>query len=213
MMPQQRMLWNVILAGGLVVGLVVGECAPVWAGPPTETLKKTIDEVIRILDDPAWKKPEKKQERRKLLEELAGQRFNYTEMAKRALGTEWAKLSPEEQQEFAVNFQTMLVNTYIGRVENYAGEKVQYLKETVDGKYAEVRTKIVRGESVIAIEYRLQKSSEDWRVYDVVVGGTSLIQNYREQFRRIIRKESFAALSEMLRKKSNEIRAPSLPQE
>jgi phospholipid transport system substrate-binding protein len=207
-MPLQQGIWTIVLAGGLLTGEVLGAAAPAWAGPPTEAVRKTVDEVIRILEDPAWKKPDKKEARRKLLEQTIGQRFNYPEMAKRSLGAEWAKRTPEEQKEFAANFQTLLVNTYIGRIEAYAGEKVQYLKELDDGEFAEVQTHVDTGKSVIDINYRLQKNSDDWRVYDVVVEGTSLVQNYREQFKRILRKDSFAGLSKQLRDKSANIRAP-----
>ena len=208
MRRRQIARWAVILAGGMIVGVVMGAAATAWAGPPTEAVRKTIDDVIRIVDDPAWKKPDRKEERRKLLEQLIGQRFNYPEMAKRSLGAEWGKRSPEEQQEFAANFQSLLVKTYIGRIEAYAGEKVQYLKELNDGEYAEIYTHVDNGKSVIDINYRVQKNSEDWRVYDVVVEGTSLVQNYREQFKRILGKESFAELSKQLREKSANIKSP-----
>jgi phospholipid transport system substrate-binding protein len=199
----------VILAGSMAGGGILGSTAlPAWAGPPVDAVKKTVDEVISILEDPAWKKPEKKEERRKLLEQTIAQRFNFAEMAKRSLGAEWAKRTPEEQKEFAANFQTLLSNTYIGRIEAYSGEKVQYKKELNDGEYAEVQTHVDTGKDVIDINYRLQKNSEDWRVYDVVVEGTSLVQNYREQFKRILNKNSFAELSKMLRDKSSNIRAP-----
>lgn len=198
----------VVLAGSLVGGDIGGLTATAWAGPPTEAVRKSVDEVIRILGDPAWKKAEKKEERRKLLEQTIAQRFNFAEMAKRSLGAEWAKRTPDEQKEFAANFQTLLANTYLGRIEAYTGEKVQYLKELNDGEYAEVYTHVDTGKSVIDISYRLQKTSDDWRVYDVVVEGTSLVQNYREQFKRIIRKDSFAELSKQLRDKSAHIRDP-----
>ena len=198
----------VVLAGSLLAGDVLGLAGPVWAGPPTEAVRKTIDEVIHILEDPAWKKPDKKEDRRKLLERTISQRFNYPEMAKRTLGAEWGKRTSEEQKEFSANFQTLLTNTYIGRIEAYSGEKVQYLKELNDGEFAEVYTHVDTGKSMIDISYRLQKNSEEWSVYDVVVEGTSLVQNYREQFKRIIRKDSFADLSKQLRDKSAHIRAP-----
>src|SRR5712692_3734617 len=164
-MRRHAKMLAVVLAGSLIGGDLGGLRAPAWAGPPTDSIRKSVDEVIRILEDPAWKKPEKKEERRKLLEQTIAQRFNFTEMAKRSLGAEWAKRAPEEQKEFAANFQTLLANTYLGRIEAYSGEKVQYLKELNDGEYAEVYTHVDTGKSVIDISYRLQKNSDDWRVY------------------------------------------------
>ncbi|TLY35954.1 MAG: ABC transporter substrate-binding protein [Nitrospirae bacterium] len=195
-----------VMAAVILLGAASADTA--WAGPPTDALKQTIDEVIKILEDPGLKKLDKKKDRRVRLEEVVGHRFNYAEMAKRTLGKEWAKRSPEEQKEFVASFQTLLVNTYIGRIENYSGEKVQYLKETTDGDYAEVKTQIDTGKSIVPIDYKMHNNSGEWRVYDVVVEGTGLVQNYREQFRRIINKESFEALAQQLREKAKGIDAP-----
>ena len=195
-----------VMAAVILLGAASADTA--WARPPTDALKQTIDEVIKILEDPGLKKLDKKKDRRVRLEEVVGHRFNYAEMAKRTLGKEWAKRSPEEQKEFVASFQTLLVNTYIGRIENYSGEKVQYLKETTDGDYAEVKTQIDTGKSIVPIDYKMHNNSGEWRVYDVVVEGTGLVQNYREQFRRIINKESFEALAQQLREKAKGIDAP-----
>ena len=195
-----------VMAAVILLGAASADTA--LAGPPTDALKQTIDEVIKILEDPGLKKLDKKKDRRVRLEEVVGHRFNYAEMAKRTLGKEWAKRSPEEQKEFVASFQTLLVNTYIGRIENYSGEKVQYLKETTDGDYAEVKTQIDTGKSIVPIDYKMHNNSGEWRVYDVVVEGTGLVQNYREQFRRIINKESFEALAQQLREKAKGIDAP-----
>src|SRR5947208_10233770 len=143
-----------LLIGGVLGGGMLGATA--WAGPPTDAVKKSIDEVVGILEDPAWKKPEKKEERRKLLEQTIAQRFNFLEMSRRALGAEWNKRTPEEQKDFAASFQTLLANTYLGRIETYSGgEKVQYLKEIVDGEYADVYTKLDNGKMTVDIMYKM----------------------------------------------------------
>ncbi|TAL11080.1 MAG: hypothetical protein EPO02_05560, partial [Nitrospirae bacterium] len=68
----------VALAGGLAGGGISGLTATAWAGPSTDAVRKSVDEIIHILEDPAWKKPEKKEERRKLLEQTIAQRFDFT---------------------------------------------------------------------------------------------------------------------------------------
>src|SRR5712691_1103838 len=204
-MQRYKTFWAAILIGGLVGGGEFGAMAAV--GPATDAVRKSVDEVVRILEDPAWKKPEKKEERRKLLEQTIAQRFNFLEMSRRALGAEWNKRTPEEQKDFASSFQTLLANTYLGRIENYTGETVQYLKEIVDGEYAEVYTKIDNGKTAVDIIYKMEMTAGDWRVYDVVVEGTGLVQNYREQFKRILRKDSFAELTKQLREKAEHVKA------
>ena len=207
-MRKRSMVRNrTITIGLMIAGLVAGD-GVAWAGQATDALKASVDEVVRILNDPALSKPEKKHERRQVLVDVISKRFNFEEMAKRTVGAEWAKRSPEERREFVESFRTLLSNSYLGRIENYSGEKVHYNKEITDGEHAEVRTEIDTGQSTIPIDYKMENAGGDWRVYDVVVEGTGLVSNYREQFKRILRKESFEALSKTIREKAAVIRAP-----
>jgi len=178
----------------------------VWAGGATDAMKGTIDEVLRIVQDKELRKPAKSEERRKLLEQIVGERFDYSEMSRRALGAPWAKLSDEEKDEFVGLFQTLLVNSYADKVEAYSGEGVEYINERTEKDYAEVRTKVLTGKTEIPLDYRLIFKASVWRVYDVVVDGVSLVSNYRGQFTKILRSGTFADLLDQLRKKSDKIK-------
>src|SRR5260370_35741439 len=112
-MQRCKNFWAALLIGGLVGGGTLGETA--WAGPPTDAVRKSVDEVVRILEDPAWKKPERKEERRKLLEQTIAQRFNFLEMSRRALGAERNKRTPEGRRDFAASFHIRPANTDLGR--------------------------------------------------------------------------------------------------
>ena len=177
-----------------------------WAGGATDAMKGTIDEVLRILQDKNLKQPAKSEERRKLLEQVVGERFDYSEMSRRALGAPWAKLSDKEKEEFVGLFQTLLVNSYADKVEAYSGEGVEYINERTEKDYAEVRTKVLTGKTEIPLDYRLLFKASVWRVYDVVVDGVSLVNNYRGQFTKILRSGTFADLLDQLRKKSDKIK-------
>lgn len=178
------------------------------AGAATEAMKGTIEEVLRILADKDLKQPAKANERRQLLEKVVGERFDYQEMSRRSLGAPWGNMSDKEKQEFVSLFQTLLVNTYADKVEAYSGEGVQYVNERTEKEYAEVRTKVLTGKTEIPLDYRLLNKGSAWRVYDVVVDGVSLVNNYRGQFSKILRNGSYAELIEQLRKKSDKIKAP-----
>src|SRR5436309_14563577 len=104
-MQRYKTFWAAILVGGLVGGGEFGATAGV--GPATEAVRKTVDEVIRILEDPEWKKPEKKEARRKLLEQTIAQRFNFLEMSRRALGAERNRRTPGASKELAASSQTL----------------------------------------------------------------------------------------------------------
>ncbi len=175
---------------------------------PTVVVRGTIDEVIRLVTDEGLKKPDQATHRRELLEETIGQHFDFEEMAKRSLAAHWRNRSEPEHQEFATLFQTLLSKTYAGKIENYSGEKVQYLKERLKDSFAEVQTTIVSNKTEISLDYRLLLKDGNWRVYDVVVDGVSLVKNYRVQFDRIIRDSSYEELVKTLRDKSSDITAP-----
>ncbi len=187
------------------VGLMV---APAYAGAPTDSMRATIDEVLRIIREKELKHPAKSQERRLQLEKVVGARFDYQEMSRRALGAPWNTLSEQERQEFVALFQTLLTNSYADKIETYSGEGVQFLTERTEKDYAEVRTKVLSGKTEIPLDYRLINKSEDWRVYDVVVDGISLVNNYRGQFTKILRASSYSDLVEQLRKKSDRLKSP-----
>lgn len=179
--------------------------APAWAGgTATEAIKGTVNEVIRILSDPAMKKPEKAQERRKLLEKVVGDRFSYEEMGKRTLAAQWQKLDDKARAEFVDLFKRLLTNSYADKVEGYSGEQVHYINERSEGDYAEVRTKVASGKTEIPLDYRLLNKNGEWRVYDVVVDGVSLVNNYRGQFAKIIRTSGYDDLVRQLREKSDQ---------
>jgi phospholipid transport system substrate-binding protein len=194
-----------MLAWLLLLALMPADAS---AGTATEAVRATIDEVLRILGDKDLKQPSRADERRKLLEKTVGARFDYQEMSRRSLGAPWNQLADKDKHEFVDLFRTLLTNTYADRVESYSGEGVQYLNERTEKDYAEVRTKIQSGKTEIPMDYRLINKNSDWRVYDVVVDGVSLVNNYRGQFSKILRTSSYPELVDQLRKKSDKIKSP-----
>lgn len=206
----QRWSWGRVASGvaGLLLLLSGLAAQPAVAGGATEAMKSTIDEVLNIVQDKELKQPGRAEERRKRLEQVVGNRFDYQEMSRRALGAPWNTLSDKDKQEFVGLFQTLLTSSYADKVETYSGEGVQYLNERTEKDFAEVRTKVLTGKTEIPLDYRLLNKGTDWRVYDVVVDGVSLVNNYRGQFSKILRASTFADLLDQLRKKSDKVKAP-----
>jgi phospholipid transport system substrate-binding protein len=191
------------LAFTLILSLAV-LAAGAWAGPSTEAVRGTVDEVIRLLGDPGLKSPAQKQQRRRQIKQTVDRRFDYEEMAKRSLPN-WSQLSAAQRREFVGLFAELLEASYAGKLEKYSGEKVAYQGEQVDGDRAEVRTMLVRKNDRIPINYRLLNKSQ-WLVYDVVIEGVSLVNNYRSQFSRVISESSYPELVRRLRTKVEEQR-------
>ncbi|MEP6957521.1 MAG: ABC transporter substrate-binding protein [Nitrospirota bacterium] len=207
---EQGWNWGRAVSGMACLLLLLGGAVvqPAMAGGATEAMKSTIDEVLKIIQDKELKQPGRAEERRQRLEQVVGNRFDYQEMSRRALGAPWNGLSDQDKQEFVSLFKTLLTNSYSDKVETYSGEGVQYLNERTEKDYAEVRTKVITGKTEIPLDYRLLNKGVDWRVYDVVVDGVSLVSNYRGQFSKILRSSNYADLVDQLRKKSDKIKAP-----
>ncbi len=191
-----------VLTLTLILNLA-GMAGPVLAGPPTEAVRGTVDEVIRILADPALKAPAQKQRRFQMVKQTVDRRFDYEEMAKRSLPN-WNKLSAAQRREFVGLFSELLEASYADKLMKYSGEKVAYQGESLDGDRAEVRTVLLRRNDRIPINYRLLNKSR-WVIYDVVIEGVSLVNNYRSQFTRVISESSYQDLVRRLQIKVDEL--------
>jgi phospholipid transport system substrate-binding protein len=195
-----------VLSGiGVVLVLAVG-VAPMAAGTATAAIKTTIKQMFVILNDEELKAPGRAEERHQQLEKVIGNRIAYDEMAKRSLGPQWAQLNEEERQEFVRLYAQLLRDTYSSRFDRYSDEKVEFLQETLQGDYAEVRTRLTSSKFTLDVDYRMLQRAGDWRVYDIVVDGISLVHSYREQFTKIIRTYSYEELVTKLRQKTGEIK-------
>jgi phospholipid transport system substrate-binding protein len=168
------------------------------AAGPAEQLRNHIDEVVRILDDPALKT--NTEQRRLSVRRVSEGIFDYKDTARRALGRHWAARTSAEQTEFVHLFSDLLDRAYFSKIDQYQGEKVRYAEESIEGQEATVKTRIVtaRG-SEVPVDYRMHLVDGRWRVYDVSIEGVSLVANYRTQFAKIVQTESYEALVQKLR--------------
>lgn len=193
------------IIGTLFVGMFFFISMPVslWAGEPGNLLMETIDKGLSVLKEPSLQGNEKLQERRQRLWQEISPVFNFEEMSKRALGLYWQKRSPDEKKEFVELFTNILKETYIGKTDTYSGEKIVFLGEKQEDSYANVQTKLITSSGTeVSAEYRLLKNTDKWRIYDVIIEGVSLVNNYRSQFYSILSKSPYAKLLDMLKEKN-----------
>ncbi|MEQ1790918.1 MAG: ABC transporter substrate-binding protein [Nitrospiraceae bacterium] len=183
----------------VVLNVTVAFAASGHAESPTEAVRATTTEVFRILEDENLKDPAKRIPRRHMLEEVIASHFDYTEMSKRALAANWTPLTAVERTEFVELFKSFLSDRYAEKIEGYSGEQVHYLSERIEGNYAEVRTELRSSKVEIPMDYRLHVKDGTWHAYDIVVDGVSLVKNYRSQFDKIIRSDSYQELVRRLR--------------
>ncbi|MEE8291143.1 MAG: ABC transporter substrate-binding protein [Candidatus Tectomicrobia bacterium] len=205
------MVWIALSSLLLVGALVVSE-----AGEPQEIIRRTITDVLAILADEQLKAPERCEERREKMRQVVFRYFGFEEMARRALGRHWRKLTPTQQQKFVPLFGTLLERSYISKIEGYGGkaQNIRYLKEKISQGRAQVRTEIPRQRDLdVEVEYRLLQRQHNWTVYDIVIEGVSLVSNYRTQFNKIIRQDSYVALEKKLKLKLEQQESTRCPKQ
>jgi phospholipid transport system substrate-binding protein len=178
---------------------------PALGGPPTDQVKSRVDRVIKILEDPQLKPDARTAERRAAIRLVANELFDFREISQRSLARHWQQRTPAEREEFSRLFGDVLELAYVSKIELYSGEKTQYVGELLDGEYATVRTRIVTKQGTeIPVDYRLLRMGDQWRAYDVLIEGVSLVSNYRSQFNAVIQKSSYEGLVKALRARRDE---------
>lgn len=181
--------------------LVVAACLA-WTAAAAEGPGREVEKALRlgvsILGDPKLGEEARFERLRAAVLPL----FDFPEMARRSLGAHWRRRTPEQREEFTRLFTRLLERTYASRIASYNGQRMHFVREEVDGRFARVDTRIVdRAGRRFDVAYRLHRvgGPGEWRIYDVVIENISLVNNYRAQFSRVINRTSYEALLAKLR--------------
>lgn len=193
-----RALRAVVVAGGLAC-LVGGAPAAAGSSAPRMVIQETVDAVIAVLNDGALDSAQ----RRKRIEQIALERFDFDTMSRLVLGRNWKSLSAPQQEEFQREFRTLLSESYGRRIDRYQQEKVAIVGERSEERGdVTVQTKIVGGQANdLQVDYRLRQKEGSWRVIDVVVEGASLLSNYRSQFAEVMSQGGAETLLKRMRER------------
>jgi len=198
----------VVQGAAFLAPVVQGAAFPASAGGPTDRMKDTTDKIIAIVSDPAFKGPEKAEEKKKSIRAVVDEVIDWEEMSRRSLGIHWQKRTDEEKREFVRLFSLLIEKTYRDKAEDYAGEKVNYVGEKIDGDYAEVESRILTSKNTeIPVNYKMTKKQGKWWVYDIVIEGVSFVNNYRTQFNSILSSSSYPGLVKQLKAKTEKAEA------
>lgn len=199
----KKNLFSVLL---LIFLLIIPPLA--YSAAPSETLKEHINKVLEVLRDPVLKGEPGRKVKREKIRSISEEVFDFTEVSKRSLGQNWNKLNAGQQEEFIKLFKSILETAYADKITSYTDERIIIKEEiTLSEKTVEVPTVIVAKTSEIPINYRLLQEKGRWKVYDVVIEGVSLVNNYRTQFREILANKTPEALLDILRKKVGDARS------
>jgi len=188
-----------------ILMMVVILCAAgALAAEPITEVRTTVDEVLALLRN----KNLPDQERRTQLAEVIRPAFDFEVMSQWVLGTNWRKATPAERQRFTDLFTSLLEETYIGKIDKYTDERVEYVGQKLEGERAEVETLVRTASADIPIRYKVFRKGDRWLVYDVVIEEVSLVRNYRSSYDEIVRKDGFSGLFSRMEEKIRELKAP-----
>ena len=176
----------------------------VWAEgqSPTADLKPVLHDITTVLLDENLKGKEHLEERRDKIMSLIKRGFDFREMSKRVLGKKWRQIDDQERDRFTSLMTKLLENVYIGKLESYSGQQIEFVGETVKGERAQVTVVVEDGDVKIPIHYIMRKTGSSWLVYDINIEGVSLVRNYQEQFKSILRKDDYEGLVKVLEEKN-----------
>ena len=179
--------------------------AQVLASGAKDTVETQINKMLTKMKTPEFKALERDAK----LDEISAiinQIFDWEELSRRTLGREWKNFTPDQQKEFMTLFEQLLKGIYADRILAYTSEKIDFGKETELKKgRVEVESYIITTDNKkVPLFYRLTDKSGQWRVYDVVIEGVSMVKNYRGQFRQILSNKKPEDLLQTLREKVKE---------
>ena len=185
---------KLLVSSFAMVIILFGQSAIAAALTPTETVKETIATVMNILNDPIYQEPGMADARRVALENVVRNAVHYREMARRSLGMTWMVLSEPDRQRFSELFVQVLRDAVAARVNMYTTTNIIVLSEQREGNFAEVRTVFKGDKNDTTVDVRLVNQSDRWLMYDAVIDGVRLVDNYRSQFVHVMRDGAYAGL-------------------
>jgi phospholipid transport system substrate-binding protein len=185
-------------AAAVMIGLFICVAMTALADEPLKIIETRVERIVKILGDKSLDEDVKV----KQLEKAANETFDYVYLSRMTLGRNWLKLDDSQRSEFVDLYRQLLEKNYMGQLLKYTDEKVVFNRQTMlsDTK-AEVGSNVVSSDKKIPITYRLIQRDGDWKVYDLVIEGISLVSNYRTQFNDILSRQTPAEMLAILRKK------------
>jgi phospholipid transport system substrate-binding protein len=182
---------------------------------PTTAVKTVIDQAIAIFKDPTIA-PGAREQR---LRSIAENRFDFVNMARSAVGYHWREFTPAQRAEFVPLFTSFIEDVYLDRMQRYSVEKIKQdiqssLVEFTKQQYhspdeAEVFSLVTlhSRDNPIEVNYLLSLDDGQWKIYDITVDSISVIENYRNQFNRVLNQGGYDRLVSIMREKQKALAA------
>ncbi|MCL1939279.1 MAG: ABC transporter substrate-binding protein [Desulfovibrionaceae bacterium] len=174
-----------------------------------QALESTVNQVLDELKKPEWKNPAGRDAMQAKVESIILTLFSFEELSMRTVGPNWKNFSPDQKKRFMDAFEDLLRERYLGALEGYNGEIVTYVKETPVGSAGDkvqIDTTVNIKNKTVPVSYRMLRGDGRWMVYDIIIEGVGMVQNYRSQFQVVLQKGDPEELITLVRAKAEETR-------
>ena len=194
------------LIGSLLLGsYTLIAAAGMEAGEPLDLMQSTVNRGLELFKDPALQSKDKEKERALRMRELVNAIVDFREMTRLALGNQWTRMTPAQQEEMARLFRPLLEKI----TSDWSPETMILGRETIGNNVAQVESSEVNSHGYrVPVIYKLRRADGAWKIYDEVIGNVSVVDNFRVQFDRVTSKTSFEELTKLLREKAEKIGDP-----
>jgi phospholipid transport system substrate-binding protein len=172
---------------------------------PEELVKKITQDVLEAIKGDKQLAAGDRQKAVKLAEEKILPHVDFEEATRLAVGRGWAQATPEQKKKLVQEFRSMLVRTYSNAIGAYEGQtmKVQPVRMKPGDTDVTVHNQFIRpGGKPVLIDYAMRKTSQGWKIYDIVVEGVSLVLTYRSEFDQVVKQEGIDGLIKRLSQKN-----------
>jgi phospholipid transport system substrate-binding protein len=172
---------------------------------PDALVKRVSQEVLTIIKSDPKVQAGDQARIREVVETKLLPNFDFERLTALAMGRNWRQATPEQQKQLVEQFRTLLVRTYSGALTQYRDQTMDYkpLRADANATDVTVRTEVIRqGQAPVPIDYSMTKAASGWKVYDVIVGGVSLVTNYRDEFNEQIKSGGVDGLIKTLQAKN-----------
>jgi phospholipid transport system substrate-binding protein len=169
------------------------------AGEPLDLMQSTVDRGLQLFKEPTLQSRDKEKERAVRMREIANSIVDFEEMTKLAVGPQWTRMTPAQQEEILRLFRPLLEKI----ISDWNPEKMVLGRETIERDVARVESSEINSHGYqVPVVYKLRRVDGTWKIYDEVIGNVSVVNNFRVQFDRVTSKSSFEELTKLLREKA-----------
>ena len=204
--------------GGALLGAAVGILAAVTTVPaqdaaPDQLVKTVTLEVVELITKDKEIQAGNRAKLVQLIDAKVLPHFNFSAMTALALGQSWNKANPDQKKRLTEEFRTLLVRTYASALAAYSEQKFDFrpLRAKPSDTDVTVQVRVLQpGSQPVPIDYSMEKTASGWKVYDVMVGGVSLVANYRTEFNNVVRESGIDGLIKNLNAKNRSLEGARL---